>query len=248
MSQNKKPSLRSRYFKLRIGKQGLAILLISIVVYMTWIFAFPLFGPILNNYFNGFLALGIEKGKWILLFIAGLITSNLLTGFIIDRKPQKTAYILTSAIITAILTIIFSWIQFQDVYTYSILIGLAAGIGSVAWGKFFSDNVSPEERGRVMGIAMGAMMPIAQLFLFLEPTETTSYNFQILIIGIWLFVTLLIIPFSGKNKDVTNEKPMKRKGHPPRQIILYSIPVFLFYVVSGILLAMVFPTIQPFFT
>lgn len=245
MSQNKKPGLRSRYFKLRIDKQHLVMLLIPIVVYLTWLFAFPLFGPIMNSYFNGFIALGIEKGKWILLFIVGMITSNLLTGYIIDRKGREKVYVLISALLTAILTIMFSWLEFQDIYIYSLVLGLAAGIGAVAWGKFFSDNVSAEERGRVMGIAVGAMMPIAQLFLFFEPAETSStYSIQMIIIGVWLLLTFLIIPFRNKNEDNTKEKPKKRKGHPPKQIVLYSIPVFLFYVVSGILMAMVFPTIQ----
>jgi MFS family permease len=199
----------------------------------------------MNNYFNNVLALGIEKGKWIMIFIAGLIASNLITGLIIDKKPRNIIYIIISAVFTSVLTFTFLLIEFNDVYLYSILLGLAAGISPVAWGKYFSDNVSPEERGRVMGIAVGLVMPIAQLFLLIEPIEIiSSIDTQILLIGIWLLITLLIIPFNRKKPESKSEKPKKRKGHRPKQIILYSIPVFLFYVVSGILLSMVLPTIQ----
>jgi len=244
MSQKKKGGLLSRYFRLRITKSNLAILLISIIVYLTWLFAFPLFGPILNSYFNGMQALSIEKGKWILLFLASMITSNLITGYVIDKTSKQVLFSLGSAVITSALTLVFITINFNDVYTFSILIGLAAGISPVAWGAYFTDKVSPEERGRVMGIAVGVMMPIAYLFIISDLFEfLSSIENKLLIIGIWLIITFLTLAFRSKEKTEEAKTVKKRKSPKLKKIALYALPMFLFYLVSGILMSMVFPTL-----
>jgi MFS family permease len=241
MVQKKKAGLISRYLKIRTKRNVLAIIIITITIYLSWLFAFPLFGPIINNYFNSILALSIEKGKWILLFLASMIASNLTIGLILNKTSRRIQYILGSAIILSALTFAF-WITSIDIYLSSILIGVVAGISPVAWGAYFAKNVTPEERGRVAGIAIGLVMPIAQLFLILDSFEFSSTENYLTIIGIWILATILILAFRKKD-DIEKEKMKKAKGHPPKQIILYAIPIFLFYLVSGILMSIVFPTI-----
>ena len=140
----------SRNFKLRSKKSSLAIILLVLIIYLSWLFAFPLFGPIITSYFNAIKALSIEKGKWILLFIASMIASNLIAGLIINKTNKKIPYIIGSAIIISILTFIL-WLNYIDIYIDAILLGLTAGIISTAWGAYFTDNTSPEERGRIAG-------------------------------------------------------------------------------------------------
>ena len=67
---------------------------------------------------------------------------------------------------------------------------------------------------------------------------------MIIIIGIWLLITFLSLAFKNKEKTEKPKTSKKRKGAPLKKIALYAIPMFLFYLVSGILMSMVFPTIQ----
>lgn len=236
--------IKSRYFKLRIDRSNFAILLLSITIYMSWLFAFPLFGPIITSYFNGVNALAIEKGKWVMLFLASMIASNLVTGYIVDKTLKRILFILISTILAAILSFTLIWLNFNDVYLLSIILGLAAGISPAAIGAFFADHTSPEERGRIMGISVGLMMPIAQIFLLSEPFDILSgASDKIIIIGIIILITFLILAFRPREKTQPTS-PRSQRGPGQKQIILYAIPVFLFYLVSGILLSIVFPTIQ----
>lgn len=242
MVQKKSQGLVSRYFKLRTKKGILAIILLSMIVYLSWLFAFPLFGPIINSYFNEMQALSIEKGKWIMLFIASMIASNLITGIILNKTAKRIPYILGSAVLISVLTFVL-WLNYVDIYILSIFMGLASGISLVAWGAYFTKNVTPEERGRVAGIAIGLSIPTGQLFLLTDSFGLTiTAENAILIIAFWMLTSFLILAFRSKH-STDNIKTTKQKGHPPKQIILYAIPMFLFNLVSGILMSMVFPTV-----
>ncbi len=240
-----KPSFRSRYLRLRIDRSSFVILSIFIVIYLSWLLAFPLFGPINAGYFDGFKALGIEKGKWILLFLGSLIASNLASGFLIDKTKRRIIFILISTVVTAALTFSLVWISYGTVFLLSILLGIAAGLSPVAWGAYFADHTLPEDRGRIMGISIGLAIPIAQLFLLSELSKIgVTTNLEMLIAGSWLLLTFLALGFKPKEKTEEISAVRARRGPAPKQIALYAIPMFLFYVVAGILLAIVFPTIQ----
>jgi MFS family permease len=240
-----KQSFRSRYFRLRIDRSSFIILSIFIVIYLSWLLAFPLFGPINAKYFDGFRALSIEKGKWILLFLASLIVSNLASGFLVDRVRKRVIFILVSTLIASALTMSFVWINYDIVFLFSILLGISAGISPVAWGAYFADHTLPEDRGRIMGISIGLAIPISQLFLISELSGIgMTTNLLILIAGSWLLVTFLALGFRPKEKTEEITLAKTRRGPGPKQIALYAIPMFLFYVVAGILFAIVFPTIQ----
>jgi MFS family permease len=170
-----------------------------------------------------------------------MIASNLTMGKILNKTSKRIQYILGSSIILSALTFVLG-ITTIDVYVLSILIGFVAGISPVAWGAYFAKNVTPEERGRVSGIAIGLVMPITQLFLIFDSFEFSTTENYLIIIGTWMLATILIVVFRNKD-EVKDEKVKKAKGHPPKQIILYAIPMFLFYLVSGILMSIVFPTV-----
>ena len=245
MAKSTKREALSRYFKLRINRSTFAILSIFIVVYLSWLFAFPQFGPIIAGYFDGFQALGIEKGKWILLFFASMIASSLVSGYIIDKTLKRVMFILISTIAASALTFSFLWLNFDAVFLFAILIGLAAGVSPVAWGAYFADHTSPEDRGRIMGIFVGLALLIAQLFLISGTLEIGSTaNINLLIIGSWLLISFLTLAFRPTEKTQEISSSKGRRGPAPKQIVLYAIPMFLFYLVAGILASIVFPTIQ----
>lgn len=96
-----------------------------------------------------------------------------------------------------------------------------------------------------MGIFVGVAMPIAQLFLISELFgDGLTANVQILVIGSWLLITFLALAFRPKEKTQEISSMKGRRGPTLKQIVLYAIPMFLFYLVAGILLSIVFPTIQ----
>jgi MFS family permease len=245
MEKSAKKETLSRYFKLRINRSTFAILSIFIIVYLSWLFAFPLFGPIIAGYFDGFRALSIEKGKWVLLFLASMATSTLASGYLVDKTSKRILLILTSTLIVSGITFAFVWLNFSDSFLPAILLGLAAGVSPVALGAYFADHSLPEDRGRIMGIAVGLAIAMAQLFLISEPFEIGSTaDVKILTIGSWLLITFLALAFRPQEKTQETPSPKGQGGLAPRQVILYAIPIFLFYLVAGILLSIVFPTIQ----
>jgi MFS family permease len=245
MEKSAKKEALSRYFKLRINRSTFAILSIFIIVYLSWLFAFPLFGPIIAGYFDGFRALSIEKGKWILLFLASMAASTLASGYVVDKTSKRMLFIFTSTLIVSGLTFAFVWLNFSDSFLFAILLGLAAGVSPVALGAYFADHSLPEDRGRIMGIAVGIAIPMAQLFLISEPFEIgLTANVKILTIGSWLLITFLALAFRPQEKTQETPSSKGQRGLAPREVILYAIPMFLFYLVAGILLSIVFPTIQ----
>jgi len=245
MKKSAKKEALSRYFKLRINRSTFAILSIFIFVYLSWLFAFPLFGPIIAGYFDGFRALSIDKGKWVLLFLASMVASTLASGYFVDKTSKRIPFILTSTLIVSGITFAFVWLNFSDSFLFAILLGLAAGVSPVALGAYFADNSLPEDRGRIMGISVGLTIPMAQLFLISEPFEIGSTaDVKILTIGSWLLITFLALAFRPQEKTQEIPSSKGQRGLAPRQVILYAIPIFLFYLVAGILLSIVFPTIQ----
>ncbi len=96
-----------------------------------------------------------------------------------------------------------------------------------------------------MGISIGLAIPISQLFLISELSGIgMTANLEILIVGSWLLVTFLALALRPKEKTQEIALSKVRRGPSPKQIALYAIPLFLFYLVAGILLSIVFPTIQ----
>ena len=245
MSQVVKKGFWARYFKLRISKRTFTALLIFIIAFLSWFFAFPQFGPILSEFFSKFQALGIDKGKWVMLFFASMTASAIGSGFLVDKTLKK---ILMIAIFTPIitgLTLAFLWLNFDTSFLFAIILGLTAGVSPVAIGAYFADQTPPEDRGRIVGIAIGATLLISQIFLLTGPISIASItNTELIIIAIVLLLTFVGLTFRPKEKTQETPVTKRRKGPPPKQITLYAIPIFLFYVVAGILFSMVFPTIQ----
>ncbi len=239
----------SYYFKLRVDKKTLAMLSILIIIYLSWLFAFPLFGSIIADFFGGFKALSIEKGKWTLLFLASMIASSLASGILVDKTSKRLLLVWIDTLVLSALTFAFLWVDFEVAFTLSIFLGLAAGVSPVAWGAYFADKTSPEDRGRTMGIPIGVMMLIAQFFLVSDIFSVgLTVNLKISIIGSWLLITFLALVFrpNVKKQEEAEQTSSSRgkKGPGTRQIVLYAIPVFLFYWVAGILLSITFPTVQ----
>jgi MFS family permease len=244
MASDREEGFGSGYFKLQIKRSSFVVLTVFIVFYLSWLFAFPIFGPIIGGYFDEFNALSIEKGRWILLFLASMIASTLASGYVVEKFSKRLIFILASTAVTSGLTFAFFWLNYNDVLLFSILLGLSAGVALVAWGAYFADHTQPEDRGRIMGICVGLAILIAQLFLLGPFDFGLTNNVEILIIGSLLLATFLTLAFKPKEKTAEASQSKRRKGPARKKILLYAIPMFLFYLVAGILLAIVFPTIQ----
>ena len=245
MKQPAKKELWSRYFKLGINRKTFATLLIFITAFLVWFYAFPQFGPILSDFFNNFNALSIDKGKWMLLFLASMTVSTIGSGFLVDKVPKKVLLITLITPLISVLTIAFLFLNFDISFSFAIILGLIAGISPVAIGAYFAEHSSPEDRGRIVGIALGIALLLSQVFLFAGVFNIGSIsNPVVLIIGIVILITFVGLPFRPKKNAQDSSSIKSKRGPKPKQILLYAIPIFLFYMVAGILFSMVFPTIQ----
>jgi MFS family permease len=245
MKQPAKKELPSRYFKLGINRKTFATLLIFITAFLIWFYAFPQFGPILSDFFNNFNALSIDKGKWMLLFLASMTVSTIGSGFLVDKALNRVLIITLITPLISVLTIAFLLLNFDMSFSFAIMLGLIAGVSPVAIGAYFAEHSSPEDRGRIVGIALGITLLLSQVFLFTGSFNIGSVsNVEVIIITIVLMVTFVGLPFRPKENAQGNSSTKSRRGPTPKQILLYAIPIFLFYIVAGILFSIVFPTIQ----
>jgi hypothetical protein len=69
----------------------------TVLSYLVWFIAFPLFGPIMANYLGGMRALAIERGRVMQVFLFAMMVSSLATGYLIDKLVKRVIFIWTSA-------------------------------------------------------------------------------------------------------------------------------------------------------
>jgi MFS family permease len=228
---------------MEISKNDLAMIFISTFGYLVWLLAFPVFGPIADNYLGGLRALSIEKGRFIQLFLTSMILSSVASGYIVDKLKKRLILIWLTTLVASLLTFSFLWLnRISEIFLFSFMLGLAAGMSPAALGSFFSDHVSPEDRGRVMSLPVGLSMSIAYLFLMAESFDLT--NTVIMIITSMYLITIFTLVLKPNETVHETSLAKGRKGVAIKQVVYYASPLFLFYWVVGILFSMVFPTVR----
>jgi MFS family permease len=233
------------YFVVRIDRKSFLVIFISVLGYLVWLLAFPLFGPIMANYLDGMRVLAIEKGRVMQIFLLAMMVSSFVIGYVIDLMLRRTIFIWISAVIGSVLTYVFLWVNdILLLFPVVLVLGVFAGICPVAWGTFFADNSSPEDRGRIMGLSVALSMPISYLFLMFRPMSEGTSNIEFVVIGSIFLVTLVTVLLRPQDKTEEIRKARRRGGAGMKQTAFYAVPVFLFYIVVGVLLSIVFPTIQ----
>jgi MFS family permease len=234
------------YFSVRIDRKSFLMLFISSVGYLVWFFAFPMFGPVMGSYLDGMRSLAIERGRVIQIFLLGMLIFSFITGYLLDKLFRRTLFIWISTLLTSILTYVFLFVN--DVlflFPVSLVLGIVASVSPVAWGALLADYSAPEDRGRIMGASVALTTPIAYLFfLFKANGDTNNIATSIIAVGTLLFLTLSTILLRPKEKTEEIIKARRRGGATLKQTIFYAGPVFLFYIVVGVLFSIVFPTIQ----
>ncbi len=233
-------------FTVRIDKKTFAMIFVTVLSYLIWLIIFPLFGPVMANYLGGMKVLAIEKGRVMQVFLLAMLVSSFATGYLIDKLVKRVIFIWASTLLASALTYILLFVdEFLVLFPVSLVLGLVAGVCPVAWGAFFADNSSPEDRGRIMGVSVALSMPIAYLFLVLSPSGVISASrTEFLVVGTLFLVSLATVLLKPQEKTEEIRKARRRGGASLKQTAFYSGPVFLFYIVVGVLLSIVFPTIQ----
>jgi MFS family permease len=233
-------------FTVLIERKTFTVIFITVLGYLSWLMAFPLFGPVMTSYLAELRALAIEKGGVMQIFLIAMMVSSFVSGLLIDRLLRRVIFIWVSAIIASALTFMFLWVNdILILFPVVAVLGIVAGISPVSWGAFFADNSSPEDRGRVMGMSVALSMLIAYIFLLMTPSGVASTSGTgIIIAGLLILVTIVTIFLKPQEKTEEIMKARRRRGPGVKQTALYAGPVFLFYIVVGVLLSIVFPTIQ----
>ena len=230
--------------KIEIKRNVFAMIFVSIVWFFVWLFAFPLFGPITDGYLSGLRALAIEKGRFVQFFLVSMGVSSFFFGYLADRTERRSLLIWVSTIGASLLTLSFVWLnRIGETFLYSSLLGIAAGVCPPAWGALFAEHISPEDRGRIMGISIGFSMPVAQLFWLAGPSGIGGAKTKLAVLSSLCLLTLLTILLRPR-EEAQAATPKGRRGPGAKQLLCYSVSMFLFYWVAGVLLSVVFPTIQ----
>jgi MFS family permease len=230
-------------FSIQINRKNLIMILVPIICYIIWLIAFPLFGPIMDNYLCSLEALNIEKGQILQIFLFMMTISSLFTGFLIEKSSKKFIFIYMSALGSSVLTFLFIFVNdIMDLIPVAAILGIFAGAAPPAFGTYFSNLVEAADRGRIMGLTIAISMPVGYSFLIFSPLRIAGYPcFDLFIIG---FIGLLpLTTLVVKPKDEVGNVNLGNRGRGNKLFILYSIPIILFYFVSGIILSIVIPTV-----
>jgi MFS family permease len=224
-------------FLLLIDIRRLLIILVSIVTFLTWFLSFPLFGPIMKQHLGETMILKIDKGRVFEIFLFCISLSSIISGYFIEKTTKRVFYIYISGVGVSIVTFCFIIIDVSFIFPLIALLGLLSGISPPSWGSYFSDYTEPQERGRIMGVAIAISILISSLFIL--SSLNLKYNLIIISIISLLSLSSIINPEEGDDY-----KHRSKRGIGSKQIILNTIPIILFYVVVGILLSVILPTLQ----
>jgi MFS family permease len=234
------------FFSIRLERKDFILIFVSIAGYLTWLLAFPLFGPIMADYLGGMRALAIEKGRVVQVFLALMSVSSLVSGYLIDKTGKRLVFLWVSTALASLLSLAFLVVNdILLVFPIAAILGIVAGFAPTAWGTIFADHTAPEDRGRVMGMAVAVSMPIVYSFLFLGSVNIGGLTqLGIPIIGVLYLLTLLTVLLKPVDKEIDERAARRSRGAGTRQIVLYAAPLFLFYIVVGVMFSIVFPTLQ----
>jgi MFS family permease len=234
------------FFSVSIDRKSFLMIFFSVVGYLVWLLAFPLFGPVMSSYLDGMRALAIERGRVIQIFLLGMLVFSFITGYVLDKVLRRTIFIWVSTLLASIITYVFLFVNdILILFPVSLFLGVVASISPVAWGALLADYSAPEDRGRIMGVSVAFTMPIAYLFILFKANGILSNtNTGIVIVGTLFLFTLATILLRSEERTEDIKKARRRGGATLKQTIFYAGPVFLFYIVAGVLFSIVFPTIQ----
>ena len=231
------------YFSFRLEKNQLNVILISSIGFFIWFYGFAFFGPVMLDYLISLNTLTIEKGMVMQLFLIFMALSSAVTGYVINKTQKKQIFQRIAAILGSALT--FSLYMLTDIVTIfpvSIILGISTGMYLTSWGTSFADYTAPEDRGRIMAIVIAISIPLGYLFHILKTVIPIKY--EILVSGGLLLSTLFVFILKPVDIEIKERDARRSRGMGTKQTVLYSIPFFLFYIVVGVLLSIVFPTIQ----
>jgi MFS family permease len=202
------------YFSVRIEKKYMYMIFISVIGFLIWFTAFPLFGPIMANFLNELRALAIEKGRMFQIFLLTMSVSSFVAGYIIDKTVKRILFIWASTLAASIITFVFLFTRdILMILPLMALLGVLSGVNPTAWGTFFADNTSPEDRGRLMSIPVAFSFPIAYLFLVTGPIDISGIRGAgFLIIALILLVTLLTFTLKPEEKTDEIKKARRSRG------------------------------------
>lgn len=232
-------------FSILLDRNTLIVILVGVIVFLAWLMALPLFGPVLTSYFENMRALAIEKGRAIQLFLLFMSISSFVSGYIIDKTGKRTVFFWGAALLGSLMTVLLNWIKdIMLVIPVAAVLGIAAGVSPVALGTFFADYTAPEDRGRIIGLCLSLAIPIAYIFLVTGPIKMGAIHVDLIIIGVLYLLTIGTVVLKPKDIEISERDARRSRGAGTRQIVLYSAPIFLFYIVLGVMLSTVFPTIQ----
>ena len=234
------------FFSIKLERKDFILIFVSVAGYLTWLLAFPLFGPIMADYLGAMKALAIEKGRVIQIFLALMSVSSLCSGYLIDKTGKRLIFLWVSTAVASLLSLAFLVVNdILIVFPIAAILGIVAGFAPTAWGTIFADHTAPEDRGRVMGISVAISMPIVYSFLFLDSAYIGGLApIGVPLIGVLYLLTLLTVLLKPVDKEIDEREARRNRGAGQRQIILYAAPLFLFYIVVGVMFSIVFPTLQ----
>ena len=215
------------------------VLFVPFLFFLIWLMGFPLFGPVITQYLRETTVLKIEKGQILEIFLFSMSITSLMMGYLIDKTSKRKTILIITTIIISIITYLFTIVETSQMFTLVALLGFLSGVFLPTWGAYFADSIEIQERGRIMGLAIGCSMIISKSFIL----HIIKVNNSLIIISIISLLTLSIAIIKPEETQI-RKKYTKRISLGSNQIAFFVIPVFLFYIVAGILFSVIFPTIQ----
>lgn len=182
--------------------------------YGSFLLTFPNFGPVSLRIIE---ATNTPPYLFFSQFYVFHILGIALSAILLDRVSERIRLL-------KIVTLILIISAFTALLNYAaiMVIGFLMGIFVVILGTYFARFVEPWKRGRTF--ALGAFLSNVYLFLL---TELTSLSLQALVT---LSVIPLLLVFLIPGQDFEG-----RKSGINGRLVLFALPVFVFYLVGGVM-------------
>ncbi|AKG91986.1 hypothetical protein GAH_00675 [Geoglobus ahangari] len=189
--------------------------------YGCYLLSFQNLGPVLVNFAN---AEGVDVFwlvNWIYVsHIAGIAFSAALLDRVVRRME-----LIKIMMVVLVLTVLAAAVDVRA----AIVSGFLAGIIVVASGSFLARHVVPWNRGKVF--AIGASLANFYYFLFLSGERL---GHLVLLSTLPLLLVLLLPRFDFAY----------RSAHVNRDFVFYTVPVFTFYLLGGIMYGVMEPVFR----
>lgn len=234
---------------LRLTINKMATYSLGFGLFVSWLYLFPMFGPLLDKVSLGN---GSHLTELFLLFVGfhglGLLAYGKYFSYVVSLHKRSKIQIMQRSMITfigwsAVLTLCFAILPAMFLPWVMAGLGLAAAPIMILYQVYVSEYFPTLTMGKKIGLALFLAELIYILFTFYDNDFGTIWLFilavMLLFLSLWLFQTGLrhSVASTSTLQQITT-KMVNKRGYMIKLLIM----VFFWYLVTGFMYSLAYPS------